>query len=77
MKPATSEVTLPQVVNAVQAAVLRPKDATRYAGISRAHLYVLFSRGELPRIKLGGKAVGVLRSDIDAWLLKQREAATA
>lgn len=55
--------------------VLRMSAAATYLGISRAHLYELIARGELVRIKLGGRAAGLLRDDADAWLLKQRQAA--
>lgn len=56
------------------AAVLRIQDAANYLSISRAYLYQLFERGELKKIKLGGKAAGCLRSDLDAWIETQRRA---
>jgi excisionase family DNA binding protein len=49
-------------------AVLRIKPAAEYLGISRAFLYQLFDRGELRRVRLGGRAAGVLRVDLDNWL---------
>jgi excisionase family DNA binding protein len=52
-------------------AVLRIKPAADYIGISRAYLYQLFSRGELQRIRLGGRAAGVLRADLDRWVALQ------
>jgi excisionase family DNA binding protein len=61
----------------VQAAVLRPPYASAYLGISRSYLYLLIERGELPLLKLGGRASGVMRSDCDAWLNKQRAIAIA
>jgi excisionase family DNA binding protein len=69
--------TIHTPAQAIEAAVLRPSGAAAYAGISRSYLYLLIERGELPLLKLGGRASGIMRSDLDAWLLKQREAATA
>ena len=61
----------------IQAVVLRPTHAAAYLSISRSYLYQLIAHGEITLIKLGGRASGVMRADLDAWLLKQREAATA
>ncbi|MBH9577765.1 helix-turn-helix transcriptional regulator [Inhella proteolytica] len=57
--------------------VLRPLQAAEYLNISRSFLYKLIKDGQIARLKLGGRASGFLRADLDAWLLKQREAATA
>jgi excisionase family DNA binding protein len=54
-----------------QSPVLRIKPAAEYLGISRAFLYQLFGRGELRRVRLGGRAAGVLRADLDTWLALQ------
>ena len=61
----------------IQAAVLRPPQAAAYLSISRSYLYLLIEREELALLKLGGRASGLMRVDLDAWLLKQRDAATA
>ncbi|MDE0653910.1 MAG: AlpA family transcriptional regulator [bacterium] len=38
-------------------------------GISRSTIYEMIGRGEFPRpVKLGARAVGWRRSDIEAWL---------
>jgi len=58
-------------------AVLRPSEAHNYLSISRSYLYLLIERGELPLLKLGSRASGIMRSDLDAWLEKQRTAALA
>jgi excisionase family DNA binding protein len=58
-----------------QAAVLRISPAAQYLGVSRSYLYNLFKAGELARLRLGGRAAGVLRTDLDAWLQRQRDAA--
>ena len=52
-------------------AVLRIQESADYLSISRAFLYVLIARGELLKIKLGGKAAGIKRSDLDAWVNSQ------
>jgi len=61
----------------IQSAVLRPPFASAYIGVSRSYLYLLVERGELPLLKLGRRASGIMRSDLDAWLEKQRKAAIA
>ena len=49
-------------------AILRIAQSASYLGCSRAFLYRLIQRGELPRIKLGARAAGIRRSDLDSWL---------
>lgn len=67
---------MPQVSqSANHAAVLRISPAAQYLGVSRSYLYCLFKAGELARLRLGGRAAGVLRSDLDDWLKRQRDAA--
>lgn len=61
----------------VQPAVYRCAQAAAYIGVSRSQFYNLAKAGEMPILKLGERASGVLRSDLDAWLNKQRNAATA
>lgn len=64
-------------MQAIQPAILRIQAAHNYLSISRSYLYLLIERGELPLLKLGGRASGLMRSDLDAWLDKQRTAALA
>ena len=52
-------------------AILRMKPAADYIGVSRAFLYQLVERGELLRIRLGGRAAGIRRADLDAWVNTQ------
>ena len=54
-----------------QPIVLRIQPAAAYISVSRAFLYQLIERGELNRIKLGGRAAGIRRSDLDAWVNAQ------
>lgn len=51
--------------------VLRIQPAADYLAVSRAFLYQLIERGELVKIKLGGRAAGIRRSDLDAWVNAQ------
>jgi len=51
--------------------VLRIQPAADYLSVSRAFLYQLIERGELARIKLGGRAAGIRRADLDAWVNAQ------
>lgn len=55
-------------------AILRIAQSASYIGCSRAFIYVLIQRGDLPRIKLGGRAAGIRRSDLDNWLDAQPRA---
>lgn len=57
--------------------VLRIPQAHAYLGCSRSHLYELIRRQELTRIRLGGRAAGLMRADLDAWLQRQRDAANS
>ncbi len=49
-------------------AIFRMQGAADYLGISRAYLYLLVERGELLRVKLGVRAAGIRRSDLDQWV---------
>ncbi len=51
--------------------VLRIQPAADYISVSRAFLYQLIGRGEIVKIKLGGRAAGIRRSDLDAWVNAQ------
>ena len=52
-------------------AVLRIKDAPVYLGVGRSFLYGLIRSGALTKIKLGARAAGIRRSDLDAWVNTQ------
>ena len=53
----------------VQPKVLRLDAVTKQLGVGRSTLYRWMDEGRFPRpIKLGGKAVGWLVSDIDCWI---------
>ncbi|WP_397545523.1 helix-turn-helix transcriptional regulator [Roseateles oligotrophus] len=69
--------TPPKNAQTVQPAVYRCAQAAPYIGVSRSQFYNLAKSGEFPILKLGERASGVLRSDLDAWLSKQRTAALA
>lgn len=58
-------------MNQTPPALLRPAQAAAYLAISRSYLYVLIARKELQSIRLGARASGILRADLDAWVLKQ------
>lgn len=57
----------------LQPAALSVKDAARYIGISRTHLYSLFKSGKIRPAIIGGRTL-VRRVDADA-LLKRSVAA--
>lgn len=49
--------------------VLRRKQVEQKTGLSRSTLYLRIQEGTFPRpINLGGRAVGWLYSEIEAWL---------
>lgn len=49
--------------------VLRPRAASPYTGLSESTLAKRRLYGLPPRyVRLGGRAVGYLREDLDAWL---------
>ena len=49
----------------------RTRAASIYLSVSLSHLYGLIRAGELQKIKLGARAAGIRRSDLDAWLNTQ------
>jgi prophage regulatory protein len=57
-------------------AVLRRKQVETRTGLSRSTIYARIASGQFPRpIDLGGgRAVGWLESEIDAWLQSRVEA---
>ena len=49
--------------------VLRIRDLVDAIGLSKARIYEMVAAGEFPRpIRLGPRAVGWRRSDVEAWL---------
>ena len=53
----------------VQPKVLRLDAVTKQLGVGRSTLYRWMDEGRFPRpIKLGGRSVGWLVSDIDCWI---------
>ena len=55
-------------------AILRPKAAAAYLGVSLSFLYAAILRREITKIKLGERASGIRRSDLDAWIEAQAAA---
>lgn len=61
-----------------EASVLRRRQVERKTGLSRSTIYHRMKEGEFPKpINLGGRSVGWLDSEIDAWLLGQIESRDA
>ena len=56
---------------------LRLPEVISRTGYRRSNIYLLMSLGEFPKsIRLGGRAVGWLESEVDGWMesrIKQRE----
>jgi len=56
--------------------VLRHKDVREKLGLSESQLFDMVAKGLFPKpfaIVPGGRAVGSLESDVDAWILKRKE----
>jgi excisionase family DNA binding protein len=51
-------------------ALLTIEEAARYLRLSRAKVYSMAARGELPAVKMG-RSVRVRRDRLDAWLDSQ------
>lgn len=52
--------------------ILRLPEVRQSVGLARSTVYRLMETGEFPRpIPLGGRSVGWLQSDIEAWLNEQ------
>ena len=49
--------------------ILRWPELRQKVGYSRSNIYYLTEMGEFPKsIKLGGRAVGWLESEVDSWI---------
>jgi prophage regulatory protein len=56
------------------ARIVRPEEARGRLGVSRAKFFDMISNGQFPKpfvIVPGGRAVGWLDSDVDAWILRR------
>lgn len=55
--------------------VLRPQQIKEYLNIDTSTVNSLLASSELPKIKLPDKSIGVLQTDLDAYVLSLRELA--
>lgn len=52
--------------------ILRLPEVKKGTGLSRSTIYLRISKNEFPRpISLGGRSVGWLEKDIDAWIAER------
>lgn len=59
----------------MESEIFRRREVERYTKLSKATLYRLIRAGTFPRpIRLGERAVGWLRKEIDAWLASRERA---
>lgn len=66
-------------VSAVGLKVIRHAEVCRKLGISAASLFDMVAKGDFPRpfsIIPGGRSVGWLEGDVDAWILKRSKIAS-
>jgi prophage regulatory protein len=62
----------------MQRQVLRPKEVIKEYGLSRTTIWRKERDGTFPkRVRLGSRAVGYLRSDLEAWLQSLKDQAQA
>lgn len=57
--------------------IARPDEVRNRVGVSRAKFADMVAKGQFPKpftIIPGGRAVGWLGGDVDAWILQRREA---
>ncbi len=55
--------------------IMRLPEVRRTTGLSRSTLYMRIAEGKFPKpVNLGGRAVGWLQSEVEAWLERQVEA---
>lgn len=60
----------------MQRQVLRPKEVIKEYGLSRTTIWRKEREGSFPkRVRLGSRAVGYLRSDLEAWLQSLKDQA--
>lgn len=57
-----------------QKEVLNMVEASKYLELSVSHLYKLTSAGSIPFYKPNGKKLYFKRTELDAWLLRNRSA---
>ena len=65
-------------VNPPTMRVIRPSEARDRVGVSRAKFADMIAKGQFPRpftIIPGGRAVGWLEKDVDAWIMDRCTAA--
>ncbi|UVT20043.1 MAG: AlpA family phage regulatory protein [Nitrospira sp.] len=63
----TNEADPTNLVN--PAAILRPQDAQRHVALSRSSIYARLAENDFPKpIRLGPRAIGWLKSELDEWL---------
>ena len=71
-----AELTKPIVHNTNS--ILRPPEAAVYLGLTTSTLAKRRRRGELPIfVRLGARAVGYRRVDLDTWLVSCRRRSTS
>lgn len=58
--------------NLVRKEVLNFSEACDYLELSQSHLYKLTSTGSVPHYKPNGKKIYFKRSELDDWLLRNR-----
>jgi len=61
-----------ELLKAQQPRPLTLEEAAKYLNISKSRLYTLTSRAEIPFYKPTGKRCYFLKSDLDAFLLRNR-----
>lgn len=59
-------------------AIIRLPEVKARTGLSRSTIYLRISRGEFPSpVSLGGRAVGWIETEVQAWIQEQIDATRA
>ena len=64
-----------QTIAGGSARIIRPSEARNRIGVSRAKFADMIAKGQFPRpftIIPGGRAVGWLEADVEAWITERR-----
>ncbi|MCK3683969.1 helix-turn-helix domain-containing protein [Maribellus sp. YY47] len=62
--------------NLLQKEVLNLEEASAYIGISKSNLYKKTSAHKIPHYKPEGKLLYFKRSELDEWMLRNRQSST-
>jgi len=60
-----------------QTQIIRPNDAAKRLGVSKATFWRIVKRGDLRTVKITDRSTGVLQADLDAYIAQRISSNTA